>query len=87
MSDLREMVDRVAVESGFAGVVRVDRPGEPVFEQAYGLADRRHGIAMTTDSQLGLASGSKAFTALVVMSLIDDRRLRLHHAGAFCAGG
>ena len=36
-----------------------------------------HGIAMTTDTQLGMASGSKTFTALVVMRLVEEGLLDL----------
>ena len=77
MGALETTVDDVARESGFSGVVRVDLPGGRGLERAYGLADRRHGLQMTTDTRLAIASGSKAFTALVVMSLIDDGLLQL----------
>lgn len=70
-------VDRIAAESDFAGVVRVDRGGTTELSAAYGLADRRHGIAMTPDSQIGIASGSKGLTALAVMSLVEDGTLSL----------
>lgn len=74
---LEEDVDRIATETGFAGVVRVDRAGTTELSAAYGLADRRHGIAMTPDSQVAIASGSKAMTALAVMSLVEDGTLSL----------
>jgi CubicO group peptidase (beta-lactamase class C family) len=74
---VEDVVDRVAGETRFSGVVRVDRGGE-TFARAYGLADRRHGIPMTVDSQLALASGAKGFTALAVMSLVVDGALALH---------
>lgn len=77
MSELGQAVDEVAARTGFAGVVRLDRGGEVVLDAAYGLADRRHGIAMTTANQLGIASGSKTFTALVVLRLVEDGRLTL----------
>jgi CubicO group peptidase (beta-lactamase class C family) len=73
---LANLVDDAAQEHGFSGVVRVDR-GEETFARAYGLADRRHGIAMTVDSQLATASGNKGFTALTVMSLVAEGRLTL----------
>ena len=44
---------------------------------AYGLADRRHGIAMTPETQLATASGSKALTALTVLRLVEQGRLTL----------
>ena len=60
-----------------AGVVRVQVGEEILLERAWGLADRRHGIAMTPDHQIGVASGAKGFTALAVMSLVADGTLTL----------
>ena len=60
-----------------AGVVRVQVGEEILLERAWGLADRRHGIAMTPDHQIGVASGAKVFTALAVMSLVADGTLTL----------
>lgn len=70
-------MDRLAREHAFSGVIRVDRGGDPEFAKAYGLADRAHGIPMTVETQLAIASGSKAFTALVVMGLVQDGLLTL----------
>jgi len=77
VSELQERVDEVAAETGFHGVVRFERAGQVEVDAAYGLADRRHGIAMTTDTQLAMASGSKTFTALVVLELVEEGRLSL----------
>jgi len=77
MAGLEDELTRIAAETGFSGVVRVDRPDSPPLERAFGLADRAHGIPMTTDTRLGMASGSKAFTALAVMSLVDEGVLTL----------
>jgi CubicO group peptidase (beta-lactamase class C family) len=66
-----------AVASGFSGVVRVDQGSETLFTEAYGLADRAHGVAMTTGHRLGVASVSKGFTALAIGSLMDEGRLDL----------
>ena len=64
------------MESGFAGVVRVDVHGEVVAEHAFGLADRAWEIANTVDTRFAMASGSKGFTALVVARLVEDGVLR-----------
>ena len=77
MEDLRRRVDEAAAATGFSGVVRLDRGGDVQLEAAYGSADRAHGIAMTTTTQLGMASGSKTFTALVVLRLIEQNLLAL----------
>jgi CubicO group peptidase (beta-lactamase class C family) len=77
MSNLRRRVDEKATETGFAGVVRLERSGVLELDAAYGLADRAHGIPMTTDTRLGMASGSKTFTALVTMRLVEQGLLSL----------
>lgn len=77
MPDLRTLLDDKAAEIGFSGVVRVDGPAGTLVEAVYGLAERAHRIPMRTDTQLGIASGSKAFTALAVMSLIEESALAL----------
>jgi CubicO group peptidase (beta-lactamase class C family) len=74
---IAERVDRVAAETGFSGVVRVDRPGTAVLARAYGLAERRHAVPMTVDTRLQIASGGKGFTAAAVLSLVEDGTLAL----------
>jgi CubicO group peptidase (beta-lactamase class C family) len=70
-------VDAAARASGFSGVVRVDRAGSVISAAAYGQADRRCGSAVELSTQFGLASGTKLFTALTVMSLIGSGELQL----------
>jgi CubicO group peptidase (beta-lactamase class C family) len=77
VGELREAVDEVAGRTGFGGVVRVDRAGETVLDTAFGLADRAHRIPMTTGTRLAIASGSKVFTALAVMALVEREVLGL----------
>ena len=70
-------VDAAARESGFSGVVLVDRAGAVITAGAYGLADRRSVTAVELSTRFGLASGTKLFTALTVMSLIESGELQL----------
>ena len=65
------------MDTGFSGVVRVDRGDTVVFAKAYGLAHRGSGSVNTIDSQFGIASGTKGLTALTVVSLIEEGRLEL----------
>jgi CubicO group peptidase (beta-lactamase class C family) len=77
MQPLSDAVDLVARDTGFSGVVRVDRGGSVEFAEAYGLADRGHGIANTLETRFEIASGAKGFTALAVVSLIQEGVLGL----------
>jgi len=68
VDDVATRLDALIAESGFSGVVRVDRAGETVLQRSAGWAHRAHRIPMTVDTRLGMASGSKSVTALVVLS-------------------
>jgi CubicO group peptidase (beta-lactamase class C family) len=71
------LVDQVAVEQQFSGVVRIDRGGEIELAAAYGLANRGAKIANTVDTRFAIASGTKGLTALAVVSLVEDQVLDL----------
>ena len=77
MRDLEGSIDTIAAETRFSGVVRVDRGGDVLIAKAYGFAHRGFGVANTVDTRFGIASGTKGFTALTVMSLIEEGRLSL----------
>jgi CubicO group peptidase (beta-lactamase class C family) len=77
MLPLPEAIDAIAAETGFAGVVAVDRRGEIEFAKAYGYAHRAHKIPNTVDTRFAIASGSKGLTALTVVSLIEQDALGL----------
>jgi len=75
--NLGNVLEEVAADGLFSGVVRVDRDHRPVFAKAYGLAHRGYSIPNSVDVRFGIASGTKTFTALVVMSLVDEGQLDL----------
>jgi CubicO group peptidase (beta-lactamase class C family) len=77
VSALARDLGRIAAETGFSGVVRVDGPDGIEVVRAYGLADRAHGIPNAGDTQFGIASGTKGLTALVVLRLVEDGVLNL----------
>jgi CubicO group peptidase (beta-lactamase class C family) len=72
MDALADPVERVAADTGFSGVVRVDRDGEVRLAKAYGLAHRRWAAANTVDTRFAIASGTKGLTTLTVVGLIED---------------
>jgi CubicO group peptidase (beta-lactamase class C family) len=76
MNHLEESVDRIAAETGFSGVVRVDRGSDVQLVKAYGLAHRGCSVPNAVDTQFAIASGTKGLTALTVVSLIEEGRLR-----------
>src|SRR5512133_136661 len=77
MSDLGGELDALASGTGFSGVVRIDQSDRIELARAYGLAHRGFEIPNTLDTRFGLASGAKGFTALAVVSLIEEGVLDL----------
>jgi D-alanyl-D-alanine carboxypeptidase len=69
---------RKAVEArDFSGVVLIARNGTPVFEEAFGYADRDKKIPNTTDTQFNVGSIDKSFTALAIRQLAAENKLSL----------
>jgi CubicO group peptidase (beta-lactamase class C family) len=73
---VEDELDEIARATGFSGVVRVDGDGQ-VLARAYGLAHRGHRVPNTVDTRFAVASGAKGFTALTVMSLVEQGSLSL----------
>jgi CubicO group peptidase (beta-lactamase class C family) len=61
----------------FSGVVLVARGDTVLFEKAYGLAEREHGIAMTTGSVFRIASITKSFTRALAGRLAERGEVSL----------
>jgi CubicO group peptidase (beta-lactamase class C family) len=74
---LADELDRIAAETTFSGVVRVDRGELIEVEKAYGLAHRGFGIPNDVAMQFAIASGTKGMTALAVVSLVVEGVLEL----------
>jgi len=74
---LRKRLDNEAATDRFSGAVLVANQGQPIFAQAYGLADREHNIANTLQTRFSLASMNKMFTAVAIMQLVQAGKLGL----------
>ena len=70
-------LDAIAAETGFSGVVRVNRGEHIDLAKAYGVAHRALEIPNEVDTRFAIASGTKGLTALAVVSLIEDGVLAL----------
>jgi CubicO group peptidase (beta-lactamase class C family) len=74
---LDEYVGRLAAADSFAGVVLVAKDGTPVFEKAYGLADRDRQTPNTTTTRFNLGSINKSFTKAAIARLMSEGALTL----------
>src|SRR2546430_2926154 len=79
-SEVPKQLDRAFSEiasldsPGFAVLVKKD--GKVVFENGYGVRDLRTNIAIDAQTNFRLASFSKQFTAMAIMLLVHDKKLR-----------
>ena len=83
---LREL-ETVAKEVGFSGVISVAEKEISPFEKAFGYADRSNRIKNTVRTRFGMASGSKAFTALAIGKLIQEGRISFESRAVDCIQG
>ncbi len=74
--DPRSLDDAVS-KHAFTGVATVHVDAVRTFERVEGFAHRGYGVPMTVDTRIAVASGSKGFTALTVMRLVEDGTLQL----------
>lgn len=60
-----------AAQNRFSGVVAVSTADAPAWYRCYGAAHRAFGVPNTPDTRFALASGSKTFTAMAVLRLVE----------------
>ena len=67
------------VDDGWIGgaVALVLRDGKPVYERAFGWADKEAGRKMTTDTIFRIASQTKALTSVAILSLVEEGKIAL----------
>lgn len=70
-------VDAAIAEEQFTGVFTIDIDDRRTLERVEGFRHRGYGVPMTADAQIAIASGSKVFTALAVLRLVEDGLLAL----------
>jgi CubicO group peptidase (beta-lactamase class C family) len=72
-----DLIATAAARNAFTGIVTVDAGDQRLFERPYGFAHRAFQVPNTPDTQFAIASGSKTFTALAVLRLVEEGALRL----------
>jgi CubicO group peptidase (beta-lactamase class C family) len=77
VSSLGTRLRDAVADDRFSGTVLLAKDGKPVFEQAYGLADREHNVRNTLDTRFRLGSMNKMFTAVSIMQLVQAGKVDL----------
>lgn len=78
LAALRDNLNRDSNSDHFAGTVLIAKDGKPVFEEAYGLADREHKIPNTLKTRFRIGSMNKMFTATAILQLVAAGKIDLN---------
>lgn len=80
-SELASRLDQVmqtrSRAGDFSGAALVTRSGKIVYERAFGLANREWNIPNDTKTKFEVGSMTKQFTAMLVLQMVNQGRLRL----------
>ena len=76
-AELKRLVDSYAANRGFNGVVLVAQHGRVMYRAAYGLANREWQVPNAADGAFRIGSLTKPFTAILVLQLVQEHKLRL----------
>ncbi|HEV7839581.1 MAG TPA: serine hydrolase domain-containing protein, partial [Gemmatimonadaceae bacterium] len=70
-------LDSLATIGEFSGVAVLAKNGVPVFQRAYGMADRERSIANNVETAFNLGSINKVFTQIAILQLSAAGKLNL----------
>ncbi len=74
---LSAYTDRLARDDRFSGAVLIARRDKILFQKAWGFAVRESNKPNTIDTQFGIGSMNKMFTAVAVLQLVEAGKLSL----------
>jgi hypothetical protein len=61
----------------FSGAALIAKDGTPIFEQAYGFADREQKISNTVETRFRIGSVNKIDTAVATLQLVESGKVKL----------
>ncbi|WP_049761996.1 serine hydrolase domain-containing protein [Candidatus Korobacter versatilis] len=77
VAKLRSHMDELSRKDEFSGVVLLAKDGVPVFEQAYGLANREYNVPNNIETKFNLGSINKLFTRIAIGQLVIEGKVGL----------
>ena len=88
VAQLKGYVERMAARDVFSGTVLLAKKGVPLYQAAFGEANKDFGVKNTIDTKFNLGSMNKMFTAVSVMQLVEAGKLSLDDTlGKFLPAG
>lgn len=77
VTQLRTRLAHASKTGTFSGAVLLAKNGAPIFERAYGLADRARRVPNTLETRFRIGSMNKMFTGVAIMQLVQQGKIAL----------
>lgn len=75
ISEIDKYLEELNSEERFSGAVLIAKDGEPIFQEAYGIANRNYDVPNQIDTKFNLGSMNKMFTAVAVLQLVEQGKI------------
>lgn len=76
-ASLDSMLQQYEQEKNFSGVVMLSQKGKVLYGKAFGYADREKKVLNEPTTNFNIASLGKTFTAVMIMQLVQEGKLKL----------
>jgi D-alanyl-D-alanine carboxypeptidase len=73
--EINDLVERLASDDKFSGVVLIARGNAILYQKAVGLADKEHNSKNDINTKFNLASMNKMFTSIAIAQLVEKGKL------------
>jgi CubicO group peptidase (beta-lactamase class C family) len=73
--ELSAYLEQASAGDAFSGAVLVAKNGQPIFKQAYGMANKSNNTLNNLDTKFDLGSMNKMFTAVAIAQLVERGKL------------
>jgi CubicO group peptidase (beta-lactamase class C family) len=80
VAEVKSACEKRASEDKFSGAVLIAKAGKPIFQAAYGYADRDARIANSLDTKFRFGSMGKMFSGVAVLQLVQAGKIKLEAA-------
>lgn len=75
---LKSFINSYVTKNGFDGTILVQQDSAIIYQESFGIADRRFNIPITRETIYNIASITKAFTAVLILQLVEEGKLELN---------
>jgi CubicO group peptidase (beta-lactamase class C family) len=77
LKETERHLEQLSKADEFSGVVLIAKNGQPIWQRAYGLANKNHNVPNKLDTKFNLGSINKFFTKVAILQLVEAGKLSL----------